>query len=265
MKKLMIAAVAACVAVSAFAETEKCPFDFHKKPKDEAERQARKAYVEQRIAKHSGGRIVKPGTLKGEIVYVNCQKRADVKWLEFSADYFRGVSKFNIAVKDGAFDFAAPAIQGNASLFVVDDENLPPLLVAPESRWAVVNIAPLAKDAAPAFFEARVKKELTRGFCALCGAMNSNYPEALTGGVAETKQLDKFADHKLPVDVIARFAPYMAPFGVTPAQITTYRSACKQGWAPAPTNDYQKAIWTEIHTPPSDPIKIKYEKAKSEK
>ena len=28
---------------------------------------------------------------------------------------------------------------------------------------------------------------------------------------------------------------------------STYRKACREGWAPAPTNDVQKAIWEDIN------------------
>ena len=31
--------------------------------------------------------------------------------------------------------------------------------------------------------------------------------------------------------------------GITPIYRTTYRQACIEGWAPAPTNDFQKAIF----------------------
>jgi hypothetical protein len=47
--------------------------------------------------------------------------------------------------------------------------------------------------------------------------------------------------------------------GVTPTLVAHYRQACKQGWAPAPTNDVQRAIWNKVHELPSDPIKIKYD------
>lgn len=232
-----------------------------------------KEEIADRIARHTGGRLVRPGTRTGEVVYVNCQTRAPKELLEESVAYFEDCSKFNITIQDGTFNLANPEIKGNTSLFVVDDEALPPLLLAPESRWAMVNVAPLAKGYGekPAFFNARVKKELTRGFAMLCGATNSGYPHALTGGIAETKMLDKHVDARLPVDVIARFAPYMEPFGVTPAVITTYRRACQEGWAPAPTNEYQKVIWEQIQSEkaetlkgPTKPRKIKFDPKKGE-
>ena len=52
----------------------------------------------------------------------------------------------------------------------------------------------------------------------------------------------------------------MEPLGVRPAIYDTYDRACQEGWAPAPTNDVQKAIWDEVHEMPTEPIKIKYQK-----
>ncbi len=216
-----------------------------------------KEQIQERIMKHTGGRLVRPGTKQGEVVYVNCQTRAGKELLEESKAYFEDCSKFNISIQEGSFTFPNPTIKGNASLFIIDDETMPPILLAPESRWAMINVAPLAKGYGeqPAFFNARVKKELTRGFAMLCGATNSGYPQALTGGIVETKMLDKHVDARLPVDVIARFAPYMEPFGVTPAVMTTYRKACQEGWAPAPTNDFQKAIFEQIKAEKAETLK----------
>jgi len=259
MNKIPLLITVALVAVSsAFAETTPTNAPAAKKPLTPAEQAKIKAIREQRFNEHTGGKIARPGSQKGEVVYVNCQKRADKAVLEESRAYFEEAVKFKITIKDGAFDFANPKIEGNASLFIVDDPALPPLLVAPENRWALVNVAPLAQGRGekPAFFNARVKKELSRGFAALCGAMNSSYPGALMGGITATEQLDTFADARLSVDVISRFAPYMEPFGVTPAVIATYRNACKQGWAPAPTNDYQKKIWKEVNELPTEPLKL---------
>lgn len=271
MKKCCLTLVAALAAAIAVAKDEPPPFDIHKKAVTPEEKAMRKAYFEKRFLEHTGGKILRPGTRQGEVVYVNCQKRANRAWLEESVAYMSGYSKFRVSLKDGTFDLSAPRIEGNVSLFVVDDEHLPPLLVAPESRWAMVNVAPLANEAKPAFFEARVKKELSRGFCMLCGASNSQFPRALTGGVTRAGDLDRFPDHTLPVDIEKRMAGYMEPFGVTPAVMSTYRQACKEGWAPPPENDYQKRVAeavakekAETLKGPKSPRKIVFDPKKGE-
>ncbi len=223
-----------------------------------------RARLEERMEARTGGKIVVPNSLKGKIVYVNAQARAPRSWLEQNAETFSQTTKFAIEVAEGKFEFPKPTIQGEASLFVVDDENLPPLLSAPESRWAMVNVAPLAKGRGEKeqFFAARVQKELTRGFCLLAGAQNSGYPDALVGCITKAEDLDHFADCRLPIDVMNRFAPYLKGYGIAPKVYSTYKKACEEGWAPAPTNDVQKAIWDKIHALPTEPIKIKPETKK---
>ena len=52
---------------------------------------------------------------------------------------------------------------------------------------------------------------------------------------------------------------------VTQRSVTNYRTAVKEGWAPQPTNDVQKAIWDKVHAMPTEPLKIKSETKKQEK
>ena len=225
------------------------------------ERAAKKAEMQKKMLKHTGGFVVKPNTQKGEIVYVNCQSAADEKWIKDSASYFAEQSKFKISVKKGAFDLKAPKIEGNMSIFIVDDPALPPLLVAPENRWSMVNVAPLkaGNGEKPAFLESRTRKELARAFAYLCGGVSSQYPGAATSNVTKTEDLDQIIELRLPLDFFQRFKSYMPAFGVTPAEQTTYRRACEEGWASQPTNDIQKAVWDKVHEVPTKPIKIEFD------
>ena len=202
----------------------------------------------------------KPGSQQGEVVYVNCQSRAPEAWIKFSMDYFAQETKFKITLQNGKFTLPKPDIAGNASLFIVDDPGLPPLLFAPESWWAVVNVACLATDDRK-LFESRVKKELSRGFAFLCGGAESQFPDSLMS-VANTAMLDKQEDHRLPIDVLDRFCDMMKNAGVTPAHYDEYLYACQEGWAPPPTNEAQKAIWDKVHAIPKNPIKIEFDPKK---
>ena len=213
------------------------------------------------VFESNGGAVRKPGAQKGCVYYVNAQKKAPADWLRQNAQIFAKSLKVEIKVADGEFALPSPRVMGEASLFVIDDDKLPVILHAPESRWCVVNVAPLSAGAGekPQFFEARVRKELTRGFALLAGAQSSNYPHSLLGCIAKTEALDEFADCKLPVDVIARFQPYLAGYGITPYVVKSYKKACQEGWAPTPTNDLQKTIWDKVHELPTKPIKIEYD------
>ena len=220
---------------------------------------AKRAKAQEVLMKKVGGLVARPGTQRGEIFYVNCQKRAPREWIDESIAYFREETKFRISYVEGSFDLASPKVEGNATLFIIDDEKLPPILVAPESRWAFVNVHHIAKEERPAFFQARTKKELSRGFAYLCGAANSQFPMALTRGLVDHSDLDKNMDYRLPVDLFQRFRTYMEPLGVTPQIQVIYRKAVQEGWAPSPTNEYQKAIWDKVHSVPKSPMKIEFD------
>ena len=251
--QIIFTLVAATLAVSSYAKEVVSP----------EELAARKAAHQAKIEMRTGGRIVKPGSQQGEIVYANCQSRIPKAWIDESISYFSAETKFKVSYKEGsAFDLKNPRIEGNATLFIIDTAELPAILIAPENRWAFVNVAPIAKEQRPAFFEARVKKELSRGFAYLCGAANSQFPMSLTRGLVSHSDLDKNVDYRLPVDLFQRFRGYMESLGVRPAHVTTYLKACQEGWAPQPTNDVQRAVWDKVHAIPDKPITIEFDPKK---
>ena len=67
-------------------------------------------------------------------------------------------------------------------------------------------------------------------------------------------------DEMYGIDVSRGITYNMPRAGVTPWKVTTYKRACEEGWAPAPTNEYQQAIWDKVHAVPTEPLKIKYQK-----
>ena len=226
-----------------------------------------KRNIREAVYRHTGGKIKAPGEQRGKIVWVNAQDKASKEWVESIATYFADMIHVQIDVEVGTFKFPDVEIRGNATLYIIDDKAMPAILHAPESRWTLVNVARLSdgEGAKPAFFEARVKKELVRGFCLLAGTQKSNYPQSLLSSVTKPSDLDEFPNYELPVDIPTRFHEYLAGFGIKPYRLTTYKKACEEGWAPAPTNDVQKAIWDKVHALPTAPIKIKPEEKKTEK
>lgn len=235
MKKTLLTVVFLAAAGVAFAAAEK------KAKLTPEERAARRAAAEREEYLATGGELKQPGTQQGEIYYVNCQKRADAQWIADSAAAFEKVLHVGVVVTNGIFRIVKTQPVGSASLFVVDDPNLPTSLSAPEDKWAMVNVAKLY-DARLPFFRARVKKEIARAFAQLCGALSSQFKGSLMGPVVRPADLDQFEDDRLPIDVIARFPRYLEAYGVKPYRLATYDVAVQEGWAPAPTNDVQKAV-----------------------
>lgn len=211
--------------------------------------------------RYEGGRIGKPGTKRGKIVCINAQSRAKNEWIQEQISVLNQKLHYDIEFKDGVFSLPSPKLEGEANLFVIDDPAMPSLLSAPENRWVMVNVAGLAtgNGKKPQFFEARVRKELTRGFCLLAGAQDSGFKQSLMGCMTKPEQLDTHVDCRLPIDVIKRFSPYLEGYGIKAEKVVTYRKACEEGWAPQPTNDIQRAVWNDVHSIPDKPITIEYD------
>ena len=151
---------------------------------------------------------------------------------------------------------------------VVDDETTPAMLVAPEDHWGVVNVAKLVDDlptekAKTRFIGSRTTKEAIRAFSLLCGGGSSQFPGNMMNATS-LRKLDTTVD-SIPVDMVGYYQEYLKTLGVTVRATTNYKTACREGWAPAPTNDVQKAIWDKVHAMPSEPLKIKPEEKKVSK
>ena len=117
--------------------------------------------------------------------------------------------------------------------------------------------------ATPEMVRIRTRNEFARVFAMLCGGFSSQFQAPLTNKIKSVNDLDEcLAD--LPVDVVARVSTYLDFCGVKAEKKITYRRACQEGWAPQPTNSFQKAVWDEVHSLPTKPITIKYDKKKGE-
>jgi len=147
---------------------------------------------------------------------------------------------------------ASLATQTNrvAAIVLCEDVKLPSLLIAPEGRWAVVNIAPLKADApSPKVLEARVRKEIWRAASFAMGAANSAFPLCLMKPVFKPTDLDALPVSMISAEPLSGIRQQFKAQGVVPVRQSSYRKACEEGWAPPPTNDIQRAIWEKAAKP----------------
>ncbi|MBR1870893.1 MAG: hypothetical protein IJ802_03615, partial [Kiritimatiellae bacterium] len=134
-------------------------------------------------------------------------------------------------------------------IVVAEKDDWPSLLVAPESRWCAINVAALARDKpARETLEARVQKEIWRaaGYC--MGAANSMFQPCLMRTILYPGELDLVRETVTSPEPFNKMIAGARKFGMKPVEKTTYRKACIEGWAPAPTNDVQRAIWEEVNS-----------------
>ena len=140
---------------------------------------------------------------------------------------------------------------------------MPNLLAAPEDGWTIVNIVCMDDGMAKEpVVKRRVWCELARGLAMVAGAMGSTFPNSLMGVIQSPAGLDAVSDEMPPMEVFARMPTYLKGLGITPLVKVPYRQACREGWAAPPTNDYQKAVWNEVHAIPDKPITIEYDPKK---
>ena len=147
-----------------------------------------------------------------------------------------------------------------AKIELVDRDDKTTITISPEDFKAVINVKALAADGAAAeVVESRVRKELVRASFFLLGTGSTRYD--VTQPIFSLKELDGIDEDNVSAETVMHMG-CKNKAGVKMIRFTTYRMACQEGWAPAPTNDVQKAVWDEVHAMPTAPIKIKPETKK---
>ncbi len=227
-------------------------------------RKRKRLTPEQQMEKFGG--FVEPAYDGKFLYFVDAQGRVPATATEWVAGQVRIALSLPTRIErsaNGAKTQDAPPPDAGGVIFAVDVAGEPPLLVAPDSGWARVNVAALAADGASAeVLEARFKKELWRAFVILFGGGNSLNDTDVMRPVRSPKDLDvseALVSSPEPFNVMTVGAKAA---GITPVYRTTYLHAVQLGWAPAPTNKYQKAIWDKVHELPTKPITIKPEAKK---
>lgn len=275
MKTLVASAAVAVAVMAALAEPRSIKEIMKTPVKDltPEEHAIRTKHMKETKLRIFGEDIVKPGSQQGKIAIVNAQKKLPAGEVDAAVAMLYKCAKFKFAMEAGggaksALDRAIGACAeygANVALVIVDDATTPAMLVAPEDRWAVVNVGKL--DAGiPAgalhdrMFAARCRKEIVRAFSLLCGGGASQFPGNMmsTATIADLDTVQEF----IPIDMERRWSDYLANIGVRPAYQRTYKQACKEGWAPAPTNDVQRAIWEKVHQIPDRPMTIEFDPKK---
>ena len=255
-KLAIFTALIATAAVMVLAETQKKPHDkdFYS-PEKIAERK-------QAFLRRQGGFVTRPNSGSGKVVFVNAQKRFSDAPLKTLAEKLRRKWRvdFEVSASEpvglGGAKSVREKFAAASAVIVTDlDATAPALVVLPDARCSIINTAAFPADAT----EGLLRKEVARGFAACSGALTSQREPSIMRPFDNLKALDAQASDAVPVDVAMKAFTVLQDFGLKPHKTTTYRQACAEGWAPAPTNDVLKAIWDEVHTPPTAPLEIKYD------
>lgn len=247
MKSMTMMAAALLAAMAGLADTAKPKLT----PEERAQRR-------EQAMRRTGGLVEKRG--EGRVAVVNCQSAVGPEAIEDALEGFRRVVHVEVNVAPGSFDLSGVRLPdgANLALFVVDDPTLPMSLVAMEGRWGMMNVAPLKSDAER--LAARFRKEFVRVSSIALGGYVSQFKGSPLQPAAGVADLDAIVADGYSFDVLTGVSKALAAFGVTAAKRTTYKKACEEGWAPAPTNEFQKAVWEQVRADkergPTNPITI---------
>lgn len=223
------------------------------------------------ILKLTGGKILRPGAKQGEVAFFNLQNAIPSDAFSVFAKHIGTMLHIKsdvktINVKEGFNEYKKVFKESGAqfAVFIIDNPlSEDSMIVYPENRYSVVNISPLrANGGEGVFLTERAKKQVARAFFYVAGAASTAVDGNLMSAFPSLQDLDKIPSDAIPVEVIGRVGEYLPRMGCETKTFTTYRKACQEGWAPAPTNEYQKAIWDKVHAMPTAPIKIKPETKK---
>ena len=208
---------------------------------------------QQRMLAATGGFVTSPGT-GGAVLLLDMtggragQTVAETARLLGSALRVRAVSEERRpqrGIPEREIRAALAGAGTAAAVAVIADPAQPGLLIAPEDRWAVVNAARVLA-AGGEQRDVRLRKEIWRAVGLLMGAGSTGAAQCPFRPVFSAEDLDAFTGFQLAPATLSAVSAYAKAAGIAQVRQTTYRKACEEGWAPAPTNDFQRAIWEEV-------------------
>ena len=271
--KTLIAVTVMAVSVAACAEAKTSEIDgkvaeIAKKAEAAAKPKMTRAQIENRpeVLKKTGGFVDSPAAGTA-IVVVDARAKSGGAPDQFATVY-RDLSKMLVTVektplKEGTcpVTLAAERLAAHKAAFamvVIDEEKYSGLMVIPEDRLVVVNAAKYKEGTDPVRREERVIKELWRGLGFVSGIGYAPFKNDVFQPVYTIPELDALEYQVMQPMNFQKMYGMMAKYGIKRARHIPYRLACMEGWAAQPTNEYQKAIWEQVHKLPEKPIKIEY-------
>jgi hypothetical protein len=172
-------------------------------------------------------------------------------------------------VKTARFRSSLPLKLGKtktqARIEIIESDQLPSITLFPDEFRAQINVKPFfADNPTKEVAVSRLRTQLTRAAFFIMGSGMVSY-KSLTMPVRSLADLDSLVDaHPFAQEFMHLNAG--KKIGVKTLTFCDYERACQEGWAPAPTNDIQKAIWDKVRSEkergPTNPIEIPMPKKK---
>ena len=242
--KALFAAIASALSIAGLAETEVDPFAA------------------------SGGMYRLRG--KGKLAVIDCRAQPN------AADYAQGreaaeksfyLDIVNSKGKPFALANAKEQLKdsgANAAVFIADDPSLPMSLAASEESWAMLNAASVRTDNPNAkTFARRLSVLFVRQFCRALGSDECIGKDTAFHVILDVKDIDEVTSLDITMLPEMGIRDTLPRRGLELIEIGSYEDACMMNIAAPPTNAIQQAVWKRVHTPPTKPIKIQFDKGKN--
>jgi len=261
MKKLLfVAAVAALVSAVAAQDVVRTDGSARTPLTAEQKAELRKERRAKRLAE-SGGLVERDVPGKSALI-VNAQSVVPMDCINEAAASIRGLAlvKVDTATGDPSKSHR-PTPEHPVVVSVINDPaSDTTILVAPEQNWATLNVNLLLRDEPSAeVMASRIHKEVWRATAMAMGAANSMTQPCLLRQINTLRELDRTKNMLPSPQPINNMIEVADKLGIVRVHRATYRKACEEGWAPAPTNDVQQAIWDKVHQIPDKPITIEFD------
>ena len=271
MKKLLAFAVVAVAFCAAGEEEYISPITGKPIPKDSKYTLEQIKERDERALKKTGG-FVDVEARGVSVAVLDGRQKPGGAAVQF-ADVFGSLSKTNVKVERAPLGAGTNVVDAVLSflkaqnavyaIVIVEDAALRGLTVIPEDRVAIVN-ATRFKDGGTDVLkpEVRIHKEIWRALGFVAGIGYAPYTNDVLQPVFSVQALDGLEYQVMQPMNFQKMYSTLAKFGVTRNRRVPYRVAVQEGWAPQPTNDYQKAVWNEVHSTPKTPMKIEFDPKK---
>lgn len=263
MKNLVLIMPMVAFAAAFSPEVTKSTESPHAPLTAEKKAELRRERRERRLAE-SGGIVERDMQGNSALIINAAQGAIPMECIEEAAASIRGLALVKVETSTGdPSGKHRPTAEHPVVVAVVNDPSSDTtILVAPEQSWATLNVSPLLRDKPSAeILASRMHKEIWRATSMAMGAANSMTQPCLLRQINTLRELDHTKNLLPSPQPINNMIEVADKLGIVRVRRATYRRACQEGWAPAPTNEYQRAIWEKVKADkergPTNPITIK--------
>ena len=209
-----------------------------------------------RGALRKAGGMVSRTTEGGKVVFVNGSGLSAVSEIAANIQNSCGFPVSTLPMEDGNGDALQIALKtvsdtdvSAAIVISASGIETPALIVCPEEGVATINVDSLfknlPKDEADTVKRNRLMAEMWRAVAFVLGGYDSGTLCAFSA-ITDSREIDNLPIKVFSPQILAKVVAGAERRGVARIETATYYDAVRRGWAPAPTNDIQKAIWDRV-------------------